>query len=77
MHGTKLVSDMLKEVLARCEGRRVELVRLKVGADCHAQPDEIEYFFRLGAKGSQAAGAKLEIEKIKGDDLILESIRVE
>ncbi|OGB89838.1 hypothetical protein A2625_05245 [candidate division WOR-1 bacterium RIFCSPHIGHO2_01_FULL_53_15] len=77
MHGLKLVADVLREVLARCEGRRVEAVRLKVGENCHARPHDIEYLFREAARGTKAEAARLEIDSTSGEELVLESIRVE
>jgi Zn finger protein HypA/HybF involved in hydrogenase expression len=77
MHEFKLVADVLKEVLKRCEGKGVEVVRLKVGEDCHARPDNIEYLFCQASRGTRAESAKIEIKMMPGADLVLESIRVE
>jgi Zn finger protein HypA/HybF involved in hydrogenase expression len=77
MHGFKLIADVLKEVLARSEGKNVEIVRLTVGENCHARPDEVEFLFSQAARGTRAETAKLEIKQIAGDDLVLDSIRVE
>lgn len=77
MHEFKLVSDVLKEVLNRSEGKRVEVVRLRVGENCHAKPDNLDFLFRNASKGTAAESTKLEITIIPGEDLILESIRIE
>ena len=77
MHESKLVSDVLKEVLNRSEGKKVEVIRLKVGENCHARPDNLAYLFRQISRGTQAESAQLEIKTMPGEDLILESIRIE
>ena len=77
MHELKLVADILKEILRRSEGKKVEMVKIKLGNDSHVQFENIEFLFRKASQGTAAEGARLEISSVPGDDLVLESIRVE
>lgn len=80
MHEFKLVADALRSVLksaAENKADKVNIVRLKVGENCHARPENVAFLFEQAARGSIAAGAKVELTIIPGEDLILDSIQVD
>jgi len=80
MHEFKLVADALKSVLKIAEenrAKKVRVVRLKVGENCHARPEDVEFLFKQAARGSVAEDATLEITAIPGEELILASVRVD
>ena len=77
MHELKLVADVLKNVIKAAGENKVRIIRLKVGENCHAAPENIEFLFKQAARGSLAEGAKLEIAVVPGEDLTLGSIQVD
>ena len=80
MHEFKLVADILRDVLKaaeKAEAQKVSIVRLRVGENCHAKPDNLEFLFKQAARGSMAEAAKLKITVVPGADLILDSIQID
>lgn len=80
MHEFKLVSAVLKNILKTAEENRaqkVSVVRLKVGENCHARPENVKFLFEQAARGSMAENAKIEITTVPGEELLLASIQVD
>lgn len=80
MHEFKLVSDVLKNVLKSAEenkAKKVSVVRLKVGENCHARSENVKFLFEQAARGSIAEGTKVEITTVPGEELLLASIQVD
>lgn len=77
MHEVGLAEGVLDAVERRAAGRRVLGVKLRVGEDHRVVDDAMTQAFEMVAAGSVAEGADLELVPVPGDELTLESIRVE
>jgi len=81
MHEHSLLRGLLRQIatIARENGaQRVSVVRLKLGQLAHIEPDHLHEHFTAAARGTVAAGARLEIEVTDAlHELSLESIDVE
>jgi hydrogenase nickel incorporation protein HypA/HybF len=77
MHEIGLCESLLDAVERRANGRKVLGVKFRVG-DQHRVVDEaLDQAFELVAVGTVAEGAAVELVVVPGDELMLESIRVE
>jgi hydrogenase nickel incorporation protein HypA/HybF len=77
MHEVGIAEDLLDAVERRAAGRRVLGVKVRVGEQHRVVDEAMAQAFELVAAGSVAEGAAMELEHVDGDELILESIRVE
>jgi len=70
MHEVSLIENviaMVQQEQAKHAFARVNLIRLKVGALGHAEPDALRFCFDAVATGTIAEGSRLEIEIIPGE----------
>ena len=72
----KLFAIILKQV-AQNQLRQVRKVNLQIGEWCQLAPDFLQFAFTTIAQGTIAEGAELNIERIAGQEIILESIEGE
>lgn len=56
---------------------RVNKINMQVGELANALPDALQFAFEAFSQDTIYAGGTLQIELIKGKDLILESLEVE
>ena len=81
MHEHSLLRGLMAQIdeLARQNhGKRVRVVRLKLGPLAHIEPGHLREHFGESAKGTVAEGACLEIETTEDlHELTLESIDVD
>ena len=61
-----LTQNVVDLVARRTGGRRVQVVRLEVGALSGVLPDAMTFCFDLVVAGTPLAGAALEIEEVAG-----------
>src|SRR5262249_27317288 len=63
MHELALTCEIVDLVAAAARGERVECVRLQVGALSCVEAEAVRFCFDVVARGTPAAGARLEIEQ--------------
>ncbi len=66
MHEMAITQSVVDLVAERTEGRRVAVVRLKVGALSGVVPDAMAFCFELIAAGTSLEGAALEFDRTPG-----------
>ena len=80
MHEMSLLRGLLHQIetlAQRNASARVTVVRLKIGALAHIEPDHLREHFAETARGTVAEGARLDIETTEElHELTLESIDV-
>ncbi len=70
MHEVSLIENVIalvEDERAKQAFCRVNLIRLKLGALGHAEPDALRFCFDAVATGTIAQGARLEIEIVPGE----------
>ena len=77
MHELGLCESLLEAVERRAAGRRVLGVKFRVGEQHRVVDEAFDQSFEIVAAGTVAEGAEVELEVVPGDELMLESIRVE
>ena len=81
MHEMSLLRGLfrqIEEIARKNEGRRVTVVRLRLGPLAHIEPGHLREHFVESAKGTLAEAARLEIETTDElHELSLESIDIE
>jgi hydrogenase nickel incorporation protein HypA/HybF len=77
VHEVGLCEALLDAVERRAAGRRVLGVKFRVGEQHRVVDEALDQAFELVAAGTVAEGAHVELEVVPGDELMLESIRVE
>jgi hydrogenase nickel incorporation protein HypA/HybF len=77
VHEVGLCESLLDAVERRAAGRRVLGVKFRVGEQHRVVDEALDQAFELVAAGTVAEGAEVELEVVPGDELMLESIRVE
>jgi hydrogenase nickel incorporation protein HypA/HybF len=77
VHEVGLCESLLEAVERRANGRRVLGVKFRVGEDHRVVDEALAQAFEMLAEGTVAEGAQVELEVVPGDELMLESIRVE
>jgi hydrogenase nickel incorporation protein HypA/HybF len=68
---------LLDAVERRAAGRRVLGVTFRVGEQHRVVDEALDQAFEMLATGTVAEGAEVELVVVPGDELMLESIRVE
>lgn len=66
MHETGLVNALIgevKRIAAEHDARQVQSIRLGIGALTAISPDHLRAHFTLAARGTVAAGARLDITR--------------
>ncbi|MEJ0020365.1 MAG: hydrogenase maturation nickel metallochaperone HypA [Acetobacteraceae bacterium] len=64
-------------VCRAADGRRVHTVTLEVGAQACVAPDALAFCFAAVAEGTPAEGARLDIRRRDGDDLMVTTMELE
>ncbi len=64
MHELSVAAAVLDTVVRHAGGRRVTLVRLRVGELRQVVPDSLELYFGLVTRGTACEGARLEQELV-------------
>ncbi len=83
MHEHALMVDLMRKIEAEAGGRRVVGVRVRLGALSHFTPHHFREHFEDAARGTLAAGARVETElrtdptEAAAQGVVLESIEVE
>ena len=65
MHELSLSSAVVNTAVKHAEGRRVELVSLRIGRLRQVVPETLEFYFAFVARDTVCDGAKLEYEIIE------------
>ena len=66
MHELAIAESVVASVLERTGGRRVAVVRLRVGRLAGVVPDALSFCFDLAATGTSLEGASLELVEEHG-----------
>jgi hydrogenase nickel incorporation protein HypA/HybF len=66
MHELAITQSVVDAVCDRAAGRRVRVVRVRVGDLTAVVPDAMRFCFELAAEGTAADGARLDIESRPG-----------
>lgn len=69
MHELSVTQSIVAIVADHARGRRVELVRLEIGALAAVSPEALKFCFDVCAKGTVADGAELVIDIMEGKAL--------
>jgi hydrogenase nickel incorporation protein HypA/HybF len=64
VHELSIAESVVRIACEHAAGRRVEVVRVKVGYLRQVVPSALEFAFELVAEGTELDGAKLEIEHV-------------
>ncbi|MBX7432727.1 hydrogenase maturation nickel metallochaperone HypA [Mycobacterium sp. Y57] len=62
MHEMALTQSVVDAVCEHAAGRRVNSVRLEVGALCAVVPGAMQFCFELATEGTVADGARLDVD---------------
>lgn len=62
MHEFAIATGVIDVALAHCDGRRVTVVSMRVGALRQVVPASLATAFELAARGTACEGARLELE---------------
>jgi hydrogenase nickel incorporation protein HypA/HybF len=64
MHELSIADAVVRIACAHADGRRIEIVELKVGHLRQVVPDALAFAFTLVAEGTEAEGAALMMEEV-------------
>lgn len=64
MHELSVTKSILKIVSEAAQGSRVLLIRLRIGDLVSIVDDSVEFYFELLSRGTSAAGARLEFNRV-------------
>jgi hypothetical protein len=76
MHEIGLAQGVLDVALEAADGAAVTGIQLRVGEHHAIVPDAFTFSFALLADGTPAAGARLEIEPVAGDELLVAGVQL-
>ncbi len=77
MHEAKLCLSLIDMATRRlADGERVLSLRVEVGELCGVVPEALAGAFPICSSGTRAAGARLDLERKPGRDLVLRSMEV-
>jgi len=77
MHELALTHEIVAIVCQAACDRRVHKVTLEIGEWSCATPEAIEFCFDVVARGTCAEGARLEIRRTAGDDMLVRTMEIE
>ena len=77
MHELALTHEIVAIVCRAAAGRRIHRVTLEMGEQSCATPESIEFCFDVIARGTCAEGARLDIRRTDGDDLVVRTMEIE
>jgi hydrogenase nickel incorporation protein HypA/HybF len=64
MHELSIADAIVRIACVHADGRRIESVEVKVGHLRQVVPDALEFAFALVAEGTEAGGARLELQEV-------------
>jgi hydrogenase nickel incorporation protein HypA/HybF len=62
MHEMAITQSVVDAVCEHAAGRRVQSVKVEVGALCAVVPDSMQFCFELATEGTVADGARLDLD---------------
>ena len=62
MHEMAITQSVVDAVCDHAAGRRVQSVKVEVGALCAVVPDAMQFCFELATEGTVADGARLDLD---------------
>lgn len=71
MHEMSIALHLVDAVRARAEGARVVRVRVRIGELAAVLPEALRFAFEVACEGTALDGARLEIERVPGQELLL------
>jgi hydrogenase nickel incorporation protein HypA/HybF len=77
MHELALTHEIIAIVCKAAGDRRVHRVTLEIGELSCATPESITFCFDVVARGTCAEGARLDIRRTDGDDLMVTTMEIE
>ena len=77
MHELALTHEIVAIVCQAAGERRVHRVTLEIGELSCAAPESITFCFDVIARGTCAEGARLDIRRTEGDDLLVRTMEIE
>ena len=77
MHELALTREIVAIVCQAAGGRRVHTVTLELGRMACVTPESIEFCFEVVAQGTSAQGARLDVRRCDGDDLLVTTMELE
>jgi len=77
MHELALTQEIVAIVCQAAGEQRVRQVTLEIGQLTCVTPDAIEFCFEVVAKGTLAEGARLNIRRTSGEELMVTTMEVE
>ena len=77
MHELALTHEIVATVCQAAGDRRVHRVILEIGERSCVTPESIEFCFDVIARGTCAEGARLDIRRTEGDDMIVTTMEIE
>jgi hydrogenase nickel incorporation protein HypA/HybF len=76
MHELAIARNIVEVAERHAEGRKVELVSMRVGEMRAVAPASLSFYFEVAARETSCEGAVLDISRTAGDELLIESIEV-
>jgi hydrogenase nickel incorporation protein HypA/HybF len=77
MHEVALAQGILDVVLDVADGREARTVRVRAGELNAITHDSLQFCFEMVAQDTPAAAAKLEVEIVPGDALLIDAIELD
>ena len=77
MHEVALAQGILDVVLDVAGGREARTVRVRAGELQSVTQDSLQFCFEMVAQDTPAAAARLEVEIIPGDALLIDAIELD
>ena len=77
MHELALTHEIVDIVCKAANDRRVHKVTLEIGRLSCVTPEAIEFCFEVVAQGTSAQGARLDVRRCDGDDLLVTTMELE
>jgi hydrogenase nickel incorporation protein HypA/HybF len=77
MHELGIAAEIVEVACARSGGARVRHVVVRVGRGSAVLPEALEMAFALAAEGTAAEGARIEIVRAEGEELLFERMEID
>jgi len=77
MHEVALAQGILDVVLEVAAGRQARTVRVQAGEMQAVTQDSLQFCFEMVAQDTNAAAARLELEIVPGDALLIDAIELD
>lgn len=76
MHEVALAQGILEVVLDVADGRAVQTVRVRAGEQQAVTQDSLQFCFEMVAQQTPAATARLEVDIVPGDVLLVDAVQL-